>query len=134
MSTNVPRRMPIKTVELDFAEDGYEGFHATARLNIPLWVGDELNCGDEERARNAFLTMFPAWDFVDEEGEEIPHTVEGIALIPQDLSQAMFARRAEAMAPEAKVDPKADGSSPPTSPSEPGESEVAESPTPTLGY
>jgi len=126
--------MPIRTVELDFTDDEYPRFHATARLNISLWVGDEMKSGDEERARTAFLVMFPAWDFVDEEGKEIPHTVKGIAAIPQDLSQAMYARRAEAMVEKAKLDPKADGSSPPTSPSEPEGSEAAESPSPTAGY
>ena len=134
MSNAVPRRMPIRTVELDFTGDDYPGFHATARLNIPLWVGDELKSGDEERARVAFLAMFPKWDFVDEDGKEIPHTLGGIATIPQDLSEAMYGRRAEAMLGKAKLDPKAGGNSPPTSPSEPEESEAVESPSPTAGY
>jgi hypothetical protein len=122
------RKMPLKTVELDFAEDGYPGFHATGRLNVPIRVGDDFRSGDEERARKASLIIFPNWDFVDEEGEEIPHTVDGIGLIPQELFMAMMSRWSDALAGKTAIPPKADASSSPTSPSEP---EVnAEAPSP----
>lgn len=128
MSKGVPRRMPIRTVNLDFADDEYPDFHATARLNVPIRIGDDFRSGDEERARAAALVIFPSWDFVDEDGAEIPHTNEGIGAIPQDLFMAMVTRWGEALKEGTAIDPKADASSSPTSPSEPGESEGAGSP------
>lgn len=114
--SQMPRRMPIKTEKLDFTEDGYEDFHATARLNVPLSVGEAFGSGEEQRARAAALIIFPGWDFVDEEGQDIPHTVEGIGMIPQDLFAAMLTRWNEALGQRAKLSPKADASSPPISP------------------
>jgi hypothetical protein len=108
--------MPIKTAKLDFTEDGYPDFHAKARLNIPMRIGDELQSGDEERARAAALLIFPSWDFVDEDGKDIPHTVEGVGMMPQELFEAMMARWADSIGKRAAIDPKADGSSPPISP------------------
>jgi hypothetical protein len=113
------RKMPLKTVKLEFSEDGYPDFHATGRLNVPVRIGDEFRSGDEERARKAALVIFPEWDFVDEEGNEIPHTVEGIGMIPQDLFAAMMTGWADALAGKTAIPPKADASSSPTSPSEP---------------
>ena len=111
MGHHIPRRMPIRTVELDFTDDGYPGFHATGRLNVPLRVGDDMRSGEEQRARAAILAVFPAWDFVDEEGEPIPHSLEGIDGMPQDLLEAMFTRWSEALRQRAAVDPKAAASS-----------------------
>jgi hypothetical protein len=126
--------MPIRTVELDFTEDGYPDFHATARLNLPLRIGDEFRTGNEDRARTAALIIFPDWDFVNEEGQAIPHTSEGIGMIPQELFVAMLTRWTDALRNKTAIAPKADGSSSPTSPSEPGASEAAPSPSPMGGY
>jgi len=131
VSYNIPRRMPIKTVEVEFDADGYPGFRATVRLNVPLWVSDDLRSGDEERARAAILLIFPAWDFVDEEGEPIPHTVEGIGKMPGDLAEGMLKRWGEVMAAKAAIPKATDGASPPTSPGEPEvSSEASPSPIP----
>ena len=127
MSKAVPRRMPIRTAELDFSDDGYPGFHATARLNVPIRIGDDFRSGDEGLARQAALSVFTGWDFVDEDGAEIPHSVEGIGAIPQDLFKAMMTRWSEALRNGATI-PKANAaSSSPTSPSEPEESGEAKS-------
>ena len=128
MSNGVPRRMPIRTVELDFTDEGYPGFHAMGRLNVPLRTGDDFRSGDEERARLAALIIFPSWDFVDDEGKEIPHTVEGIGMMPLDLFAAMLNRWVDALRNGAGIPPKADASSSPTSPSEPGGRRAAKSP------
>ncbi len=113
------RRMPIKVVTLKFDEDGYPGFTSKGRTNIPVRLSDDFQSGDEERGRAAMLVIFPEWDFVDEEGEPIPHTADGIGLMPQDLLGAMFIRWAEVMRKAAGV-PKASGDgSKPTTPTEP---------------
>jgi hypothetical protein len=122
------RRIPLKTVELDFSDDGYPGFTATARLNVPVRLYDEFQAGDEKRTRAAVLVAFPEWDFVDDDGEKIPHTIEGIGLIPLDLYAAMITQWAEALAGKTAIPPKADDSSSPASPSEPEASREAPSP------
>jgi hypothetical protein len=115
MSNHTGRRLPINTVHLDFTEDGYPGFTAEARTNIPVRVGDAYLSGTEEQRREACLLTFPSWDFVDEEGEPIPHTLEGIGLMTQDLLTAMFTRWT-AMMEGATAIPKANGAdSAPTS-------------------
>ena len=119
MAHHVPRRMPIKVVEIDLAEDGYPDFHAKARTNIPIRIGDAFRSGDEEQGRAAVLTIFPEWDFVDEEGEPIPHTAEGIAALSQDLLKAMMQRWTEAIQQAASIPKASDDGSPPTTPAAP---------------
>jgi hypothetical protein len=125
------RRIPLKMVELDFSDDGYPGFKAMARLNIPVRLYDEFEAGDEERTRAAVLIAFPEWDFVDDDGEKIPHTIEGIGLIPLDLYTAMITRWGEALEGKMAIPPKADDSSSPISPSGPEESAEGSSLSPT---
>jgi hypothetical protein len=125
------RKIPIRTVELEFSEDGYPGFKATARLNVPVRLYDDFQAGEEKRTRKAVLMAFPAWDFVDDDGNEIPHTIEGIGAIPLDLYEAMITRWGEALKGKTAIPPKADASSSPTSPSEQGENAEKPSPSPT---
>jgi hypothetical protein len=116
--------MPCHTVEVDLSDDGYPDFHATARLNVPLRLGDDFRSGLEDRARAAALIIFPKWDFVDEDGKDIPHTAEGIGMIPQDLFVAMLTRWAEALEKWAAVPKATAANSSPTLPSEPEGSEA----------
>src|SRR3989304_3664180 len=97
------RTMPVKTVTLDFADDGYPDFHAQARTNSPprlmnryleLIRGGDI--GGEEEARGILLELFPGWDFADGGGKAIPHTVDAFEEIPADLVLAMMRRRTEA--------------------------------------
>ena len=87
------RTMPVKTVTLDFTEDGYPGFTCKRRLNLPYGlVRRSLEPGSEEESRQVLLEVFPEWDFVDEDGEPIPHTVEAFDLLPEELVRAMVTR------------------------------------------
>ena len=93
------RTMPKKTAGIDFAADGYEGFHCQTWLNIPIAYvrrySDLTKDSDREEAAELFLKLFPSWDFVGFEGKRIPHSSEGTDLIPDDLATAMMKRRAE---------------------------------------
>ena len=94
-------RMPIKLVRLRFDGDGYPGFECDRRINLPLGINRELSQAgageDEQRYRELLLQVFPWWNFVDTEGEPIPHTAEGFDLTPDDLLTAMMRRGAEAL-------------------------------------
>lgn len=96
------RKMPIKTAQLDLSGDDYEGFTCTTRLNVPMGVARRFfaatGSGDEEseaQAREAFLAMFPGWDFVDDDGKKIPHTADGVDNLPQEVLVIMLRLRAE---------------------------------------
>jgi hypothetical protein len=92
------RKMPVKLARLKFDEEGYEGFECDRRLNLPLGTTRRIReAADEEESRLAMLEVFPEWNFVDEEGEEIPHTVEGFDKLPDDLWAAMVTRGFEAL-------------------------------------
>lgn len=87
------RRMPRKTATLDFTEDGYEGFTCKRWINPPMGLVRRLReSEDEDTARGLWLEIFPDWDFVDDKGKAIPHTVEGFELIPDELFTAMVSR------------------------------------------
>lgn len=87
------RRMPIKTANLDFTEDGYEGFTCKRWINPPMGIVRQLReSEDENAARSLWLKIFPEWDFADERGKPIPHTLAGFDLIPDELFTAMVSR------------------------------------------
>ena len=115
-STNGTRRMPVKTARLDFTEDGYPDFHADRRLNLPIRINRRLNevaaGADEGEFRALLLEVYPWWDFVDEEGGEIPHTVDGFDALPDDLLTAMLRRGQDAMREAVMPSPLEDTSSP----------------------
>ena len=94
------RKMPVKVLELNFSEDGYEGFKCGRWANPTLgWMKriDNPEPGDEQAARKCWLELFPWWNFVDAEGEEIPHTAEGFDSIPVELWNLMLKRGQEAV-------------------------------------
>jgi len=94
-------KMPVKVVRLSFDEDAYEGFLCDRRTNLPIGtnrqLADAADGSEEATYRGLLLQVFPWWNFADEDGEPIPHTVEGFDLIPDDLLVAMFRRGAEAL-------------------------------------
>jgi len=105
------RKMPIKTVDIDFTEDGYPGFTCKRRLNLSFGlIRRSQEPEDETESRRVLLEIFPEWDFVDEKGKPIPHTVEGFDLIPQELALAMVRRGGQA-AREAAMPANLDGNS-----------------------
>ena len=94
-------KMPVKVMRLRFDEDGYPGFECDRRINLPIGtnrqLADAADGSEEATYRGLLLQVFPWWNFADEDGEPIPHTVEGFDLIPDDLLVAMFRRGAEAL-------------------------------------
>jgi len=59
MTAKSKRRMPVKTAELDFADDGYGGFHCQTWFNIPIAYTRryvELSSdSDKDEANDLFL-------------------------------------------------------------------------------
>jgi len=90
--------MPVKTITVDFTEDGYPGFesevwvNATARTLRPLFESK-----DPEELTSLFLKHFPKWNFRDFDGKPIPHSADALDDIPPDLVRAMWRRRLEAL-------------------------------------
>ena len=134
------RTMPLKTTTLDLSDDGYDGFHVETRLNTPprllrRYVGLlQGGLDSEDEARAILLEMFPSWDFVDDVGRAIPHTVKGFEEIPADLVGAMLRRRTEALREAAMPAPLGSDSSTTESPPPtdfPTSSEGSESGQPT---
>lgn len=115
-------KMPIKTVTVELAEEGYEGFSIDVRTNAaPRLMRRymELVSGgveDEDEARDLLLQMFPAWKLYDD-GKAIPHTREGFDDIPPDLALIMLRARTRAIQEAAMPAPLGNDSS--TTPSPP---------------
>ncbi len=107
-------KMPVKTVEVDFAGTDYEGFHAQRRINAPIGLNRRyFDMGPEtplEEAAEMLLQLFPSWDFVDEEGRPIPHTAEGFLGLPKDLIDLMNVRGLQALREAVMPDPLGDES------------------------
>lgn len=118
--------MPIKSASMDLAAEGYSGWVAQVRTNlsgsrlraIAALLKEGLSVED---AAAAFLALFPSWEgFVDDDGKTIPHTSEGLELLPDDLTTAMWARRSEVVQAAVMPGPLEIGSSEPPSESEKG--------------
>ena len=126
------RKMPVKTVTLDFTKDGYGGFVADAWINAPVAFTREVLSLDkdasEKGARKLFLAMFPSWrGFVDYRGQDIPHTEAGCDYIPSDLMEIMYVRRIAAIKKRVMPTPLGNDSSTTPSP------DTTDSPTPPEG-
>lgn len=109
-------RMPVKCAPLEFDEDGYPGFKAEGRLNLPMGIARGISAVNadsaEDETRALWLQLFPSWNFCDEAGVVIPHTVEAFDALPADLLTAMFTRRALALREAALPGPLETGSLP----------------------
>jgi hypothetical protein len=109
--------MPKKLVTLDFSEDGYEAFTCETWIDPPLaflqrlrdWATPDEK--DAEEAARIFLHAFPSWDFVDYDGNPIPHTKKGVESIQDGLSTAMWARRLKVISNGVMPDPLEESSS-----------------------
>jgi hypothetical protein len=88
------RRMPIERAELTIDLPGYEDWRVTVRLN-PSWrlLEDDLRralaAGDTARFAKALTRIILDWNFVDEEGEPLPVSEEGVSALPDDLLAAL---------------------------------------------
>jgi hypothetical protein len=76
------RRLPVAyaTVQLD---GEYEGWWAEVRTN-PRYSTIEM-LSDPVRVYEGIAEIVKRWNFVDEEGQEIPATADGCKVMPVDL-------------------------------------------------
>ncbi len=125
------RKMPVRTVDVDFAKDGYPDFQAKRRTNAAIGKvrrymelvfqtrpDTEITDDMEREVREIMLDLFPEWQFFDDNGRPIPHTIEGFDELPTELVLLMHMRGVEAI--RNKVMPAPLGSS---SLTEPGDRE-----------
>jgi len=71
---------------IDFTDDGYPGFLAEAWATAPLSKTRQIvETRDEGQMRELLLELYPNWNFVDEDGADIPHEPEGFEKMPQNL-------------------------------------------------
>jgi len=82
-----PRRLPVRTALVRLSGD-YDGFTATMRLNPRRHVVDQLRSGDMQRVSEAVAELVQRWNYVDEDGNDIPLTAAGIYDLPDDLLAA----------------------------------------------
>jgi len=93
MSLPTPPAMPHKLDPIYFDDAGFPGFICLAWTSAPLGLTDSLaKIQSEQEGRELLLRLIPEWNFVDEEGEPIPHTVEGFDKMPQLLVTQMMSR------------------------------------------
>lgn len=115
MTAKAKRTMPVKTVEVDFAGTDYEGFYCQRRINAAIGVNHRYWEMDKdtplEEWAEALLHLFPSWDLVDEEGKDIPHTVDGFKSLPKELIDLMNVRGLQAVKDAVMPDPLGDESS-----------------------
>lgn len=65
------RKMPVRSREINLNSD-FEGWQFTARTNMPLGVLEDLVSGDYGKIRSALAGVVLGWNFVDENGKELP--------------------------------------------------------------
>jgi hypothetical protein len=87
MSEN-KRRMPVKVTQIKLSGD-YEGWEAEVRSNPPMRVFESLLSGKIETIRDALIAVVKSWNFVDEEGEPLPLSADGLMGMPLDLTLAL---------------------------------------------
>jgi hypothetical protein len=83
------RRMPVRTATIVLNSE-YEGWQATMRTNPPLRVYEEMQSGTVERVKVALAGVIVDWNFVDEAGEALPASAEGVMALPADLLQQLI--------------------------------------------
>jgi hypothetical protein len=76
------RRMPVRTTVITFTGD-YEDFSATVRTNVPMGVMENLVRAD--KVYQTLTQIVREWNLVDDDGEPLPVTEEGMKRVPIDL-------------------------------------------------
>lgn len=93
MPLPVPPPMPHKLDPVHLDDAGFPGFIFLAWTSAPLSFTDRLmKIESEVEGRELLLQLIPEWNFVDEQGEPIPHTVDGFNMMPQLLVSQMMTR------------------------------------------
>ena len=95
---NGARRMPIRKVTVDLTGD-FDGWNFTARVGLKM--GEYLSLMEyvdkEPTVRESLIEMktiltrqLVSWNFVDENGDELPADADGIDALPLDLLSSCF--------------------------------------------
>ena len=69
--TSTVRKLPvkIKTIKLD---KEWEGWEFTARTNVKIKVFSKVSSGDIDKMIEGMCSIIQSWNFVDEEGNDMP--------------------------------------------------------------
>ena len=94
MSDEEKRTMPIRTQRIEMDGD-YAGFHVVMRVNISMATLHTIYESDDIMPTLAGLIH--EWNFVDEAGEPIGVSVEGLRACPLDLVGMLKSKYAEAL-------------------------------------
>jgi hypothetical protein len=89
--------MPVRSAPIEL-EGSYEGWTAMVRVNMPVVQYNVLFGGSWAERFGALAEVVLEWNFVDDEGMEIPITPDGMELLPLDLLQDLLRRIDEAVA------------------------------------
>lgn len=106
MKSKEKRRMPVRTATAVLHGADYEGWEFTFRTNPPLGLWgkgaamatsyDESDPSSSSRVVEGMMTLLDAvimsWNFVDEEGNDLPCNRDGLDRLPLDLIQRIFER------------------------------------------
>lgn len=71
MPNATSKRTAVRTAAV-VLDGNYEGWSATVRTNPPQSVWTDFVSGDDERFRHALAQVVLAWDFVDDDGNDVP--------------------------------------------------------------
>lgn len=83
----IKRALPIHYEDIEL-EDEFAGWKARVRTNPRYSTIEALS--DPLRVYDAFPQIVASWNFVDEEGVEIPLTPDGFKVMPVDLGLALI--------------------------------------------
>lgn len=89
------RRMPVRTSKIEM-DAPYEGWKATVRINMPVREYNRLFSGSGRM--EALAEVVQDWNFVDDNGDPIPITPEGMEMIGFDLMRMLISEVDEAVA------------------------------------
>lgn len=76
---------PQIKIELIKLDDYYERWEFTARVNPPLWVVMDISSGAIDRIVPALAKMIKEWNFIDEEGNPVECSEDGLKQLSIDL-------------------------------------------------
>lgn len=78
------RRMVVRTAKLEMPEP-YDGWWAVARTNMPVSEYRQIFVGEQDDRYRMLAKQITKWNYVDDDGEAIPTTFEGVLMLPMDL-------------------------------------------------
>ena len=100
-----PKPAPVRTIEVALDGD-YAGWVATMRTNHKYGTLMDLSGGDQATQLAAMAAIFIAWNWVDEDGNELPQPPEGLREADSEAVAAAMQKWADAQQKAAEL-PKA---------------------------